>query len=259
METKWNYFQFRKNHQYPVYLRIQQDDLNTKCQHLFHELGFNELSELETKKIKINHSQTRILTVQNASLRLQQQINGSDLMDKYGLESISIQLGTPIYTYRKVGVMGVPTGRPLWELALQPGLSQTEHMVGLRIILVRYLSLALADKGVLPYWGTVKDGDIIMMKQGQSFGEAVFVDWEKKLIFSNGGETRISSHLHIIRKDVENKSARSMSREELISFLSVSTCLLSFQGISHTMKRAIFELSSQVKGSYAISESSLNL
>ncbi len=259
METKWSYFQFRKSHQYPIYLRIQAEDLHAKFQHLFQELGFNELTESEVKKIQINRSETRILTIQNASVRLQQQINGSDSLDKYGLESIAIQLGTPIYTYKRVGIMGVSMTKALWDLALNPGITNTDQMVGLRIILVRYLSLALSESGVLSYWGTVKDGDIIIMKQNQSYGEAVFIDWNKKVIFSNGGETRVTSHLHIMRKDTENKTARSMSREELISFLSVSTCLLSFQGISQSMKRSIFDMSSQVKSGYAISEPILNL
>lgn len=259
MEVKWSYFQYRKAHQYPVYLRIMADDLNSKFQHLFHEMGFQEMTESETKKILLNRVNTKMLTIQNASPRLELQINGSDLLDKYGSESMSLQLGTPIYTYRKVGVMGVPSHSSLWDLAIKPGLSMTEQMVGFRIILVRYLSLALADQGILAYWGTVKDGNLIVMKQGQSFGEAVLIDLQKKIIFSNGGETKFSSQLQIIRKDIESKVSKTMGREELISFLSVSTCLLNFHGITPNMKRTIYELSAHVKASYAISEALLNL
>ncbi len=105
---------------------------------------------------------------------------------------------------------------------------------------------------------TVKDETVIVMKQLQSFGEAVLIDVNKRVVFSNGGEMRLGSSLKVLRKDVE-RPASSMSREELISFLSVSTCLLSFNGISHSMKKAIYELSAQATGSYAASENTLNL
>lgn len=260
METiKWTYFQFRKQYDYPVYLRFMQQELNPKFSHLLSELGFNQLTEPESKKIPLQKSQTRLLTVQFASPRLNQQMNGSDLLDKYGTESLSIQANTPIYTYRKVGIMALPTYKSLWDLALHSEISHTDQMIGFRIILVRFISQALADQGVLSYWGTVKDGSIIAMKQLQSFGEAVFVDWNKRVIFSNGGEMKINSQLKLLRKDKDYKASGHMPREEVISFLSVSTCLLSFHGITPAMKRAIVEMSGHVTGSYSVSEGSINL
>lgn len=257
--VKWSYFQYRKTHGYPVYVRFNQEDLHPKFLHLVQEIGFQDLSENEAKKIQLNRPYTKVLTVQIASARLQQQISGSDLLDKYGLESLSIQVGMPVYTYRKVGVMGMPIGKTFWDLAFNQEISQTDQMVGLRVVLVRYLAQALKDMGVISYWGTVKDDNVIVMKQLNSFGEAVFVDVNKRMIFSNGGEFKLGPNLKIIRKDKDVAQSSKMSREELISFLSVSTCLLNFNGITHTMKRAIYELSSQASGSYGISESALNL
>lgn len=257
--TKWSYYQYRKNYQYPIYVRFKQDELNAKFSHLLQEMGYVELTDPETKKIQLNKPHTKILTIQEASSRLQQLINGSDLLDKYGPESLSLQMGMPVYTYRKVGVMGLPRAKTLWDLAVHHDISNTDQMVGLRIIFVRFLAQALADLGVLCYWGTVKDDTVIIMKQNQSFGEAVLIDTNKRVVFSNAGEMRLNSSLKIIRKDKESKHATNMSREDLIGFLSVSTCLLSFNGITHTMKKAIYELSSEVSGSYAGSENGLNL
>jgi hypothetical protein len=257
--TKWNYFQYRKQHDYPVYIRFKQDELNPKFTHLLTEMGFNSLTDSEAKKIPLQRSHTKILSIQEASSRLQQQINGSDLMEKYGPEALSLQMGMPVYTYRKVGVMGLPLSKTLWDLAIHPELSHTEQMVGLRVILVRYLSQALAEQGVLCYWGTVKDDAVIVMKQIQSFGEAVLIDANKRMIFSNGGEIKFGSSLKIIRKDKEVRHASFMSREDIIGFMSVSTCLLSFHGITHSMKKAIYELSTHISGSYAVSENAINL
>lgn len=256
---KWTYFQFRKQHDYPVYLRFKQDELDPKFQHLLTELGFQELTERDSKKISLNRPHTRMLTVQLASARLNQQLNGSDLLDKYGPESLSLQAGMPIYTYRKVGIMSLPPYKTLWDLALHSEISQTDQMIGFRIILVRFISQALAEQGVLSYWGTIRDESIIVMKQLNSFGEAVFIDWNKKIIFSNGGETKIHGPLKILRKDKEYKVGNAMGREEVISFLSVSTCLLSFNGITNSMKRAIVELSASVTANYSVSEGAVNL
>lgn len=255
---KWYYFQFRKPHDYPIYLRFKEDELIPKFSHLLSELGFSQLTEIESKKIPLQRSHTRMLTVQLASTRLNQQMSGSDL-DKYGSEVLSIQGGIPVYTYRRVGVMALPTSKTLWDLALHSEISHTDQMIGFRVILVRYIAQSLAEHGVLGYWGTVQDGAVVIMKQGQSFGEAVFIDWNKKVIYSNAGEIKLSSHLKIIRKDKDYKIAAHMGREEVISFLSVSTCLLSFNGITTSMKRAIIEMSAQVTGSYSVTEAPLNL
>ena len=70
---------------------------------------------------------------------------------------------------------------------------------------------------------------------------------------------KFNSHLKILRKDKESKTSGSMGREEVISFLSVSTCLLSFSGITNSMKRAIVEMSAKVTTNYSVSEGSPNL
>jgi hypothetical protein len=256
---KWTYFQYRKSYDYPVFIRFKQDELDPKFSHLLSEMGFNTLSDAETKKIQLQRSHTKILTIQEASARLEQQINGSDLLDKYGPESLSLQMNVPVYTYRKVGVMALPITKTLWDLAIHSNISHTDQMIGLRIILVRFLSQALAEQGVLCYWGTVKDDSVVIMKQLSSFGEAVLIDMNKKVIFSNGGEMKLGSSVKIIRKDKEVKMPLTMSREDIIGFMSVSTCLLSFHGITHSMKKAIYELSATASGSYAVTENVVNL
>jgi hypothetical protein len=256
---KWSYFQFRKQYGYPIYMRFKQEDAIPKFLHLLAEMGFQELSDSEAKKIALDKIHTKLLTVQYASSRLHQQLNGSDLLDKYGPESLSLQATIPVYTYRKVGIMTLPIHKTFWDLALHSDISQTDQMVGLRIILVRFLSQALAEFGVLSYWGTIKDETVIIMKQLQSFGEAVFIDNEKKIIFSNGGEMKFNSNLKLLRKDKEYRNSGHLSREEVISFMSVSTCLLSFYGITPSMKRAIMELSSIISAKHYVSEGLINL
>jgi hypothetical protein len=250
---KWSYYQYRRQQDYPVYLRIHADEGHSKLQHLFMELGFSSLSEKDTKRISLQKPHTRMLTIQGAGARLQHQITGSTLLDQFGSESLSIQGNLPIYTYRKVGVMGLPVNKTLWDLAINNDSLETVQMVGLRIVLTRFLAFALSDLGILSYWGTVKDDTIIIMKQVDSFGEAVFLDESRNMAYWNGGEMKLPGHVKFLRKDKDHKITSKMNREELISFLSVSTCLLSFSGITHNMKRAIYSLTTRASGSYAVS------
>jgi len=254
MEIKWIYFQYRKTHQFPVYLRFKTEDLQEKFKHVLNEMGFNLLTSEEAKKISLEKTSTKILTIQAATPRVQKQILGSDLLDKSGHEILSLQIGIPIYTYRKVGIMAMPQDRLWWELALSNDIQQTDQMVGLRVILVRFLAHALADFGVLTFWGAFKDDHVVVMKQSHSFGEAVMIDVTKKMIFSNGGEAKLNTGLKIIRKDKESSSTRPISREDLISFLSVSTCLLQFAGINYQMKNNVMELSRFSSASYGVTD-----
>jgi hypothetical protein len=258
-QVKWNYFQYRQQFGYSIYLRIKSEELHSKYSHLFNEVGFTLLSEAEVKKIQLNKMHVKILTIQEASSRLQMQINGSDLLDQFGLESLSLVMGSPTYTFRKVGLMIMPFGKTLWDLGLSSDISHTDQLVGLRVILVRYLAHALADQGIISFWGTIKDDTVILMKQTQSFGEAVIIDVNKKMIFSNGGEMKLTTNLKIIRKDKEIRYSQLMTREDLIGFLSVSTCLLSFSGITPSMKKAIYDLSAISTASYAATETTANL
>jgi hypothetical protein len=258
MEQRWNYYQYRKLHQYPIFVRVNADDVNPKFQHLLGEMGFSLLTDLEVKKISLQKAHSRILTVQSAGPRVEKQIMGSDLLDKYGLENLSYMNSLPVYTYRKVGLLAMPMNRNLWDLAVSSEISHTDQMVGLRVVLARFLASALADMGVLCYWGTVKDGAVLLMKQGQSFGESVLIDVERKTVFSQGGEMRIGNNLKLIRRDVEGKHSPHMSREDLISFLSVNSCLLSFTGVTPAMKRSIYSLSAGVMASYAVFEQAHN-
>ncbi len=257
--AKWTYYQYRKPHDYPIYVRLAAEAPTTKLIHLLSELGFTALTDAEGKKIPLNRMHLRILSVQEASARIQREIGGSEILDKYGPESLSLQMGMPVYTFRKVGLMGMPFGKTFWELAVHPELAQTDQLVGLRIVLVRFLAQALSYSGVLCYWGTVKDDAVIIMKQTHSFGEAVLIDFGRRVVFSNGGELRIGAGLKIIRKDKESRTVTQMSREDLIGFLSVSTCLLSFTGITPMMKKSIYDLSSNASGSYAVTEATVNL
>lgn len=251
MDTRWTYFQFQKSHGYPIYIRFQLENLDAKLKHLLGEMGFESLDEKESKKIPLHKSHTRILTVQTAGPRVQMQLAGSEILDKYGLETLTFQAGIPIITYRRVGLLALPPGKVLWDLALSQNLSVAEQVVGIRVIFARFLAQALSDHGVISYWGYYKDGSLLVSKQGEAQGESVIIDFQNRIAFYPGGAVKIGNSLKILRRDKDVPQTTPMSREDLISFLSVNTCLLSFQGISPPMKKSVYELTQYASGAYA--------
>jgi hypothetical protein len=251
MDIRWTYFQFQKSHGYPVYIRFQFEDLDAKLKHLLGEMGFESLDEKESKKIPLHKAHTRILTVQKAGPRIQMQLAGSDLLDTYGLETLSIQGGVPIISYRRVGLLALPPGKVLWDLALSQNLDVSLHEVGIRVLFARFLAQALSEHGVISYWGFYKEGSLIVTKQGEAQGESVIVDFQNRIAFYPGGAVKIGNSLKILRRDKDVPHTIPMRREELISFLSVNTCLLSFQGISPAMKKSVYDLTQYASGAYA--------
>lgn len=250
MDTRWTYFQFQKSHGYPIYIRFQLEDLDAKLKHLLNEMGFESLDEKESKRIPLHKSHTRILTAQTAGPRVQAQLAGSDLLDKYGLETLTFQAGIPLITYRRVGLLFLPPGKVLWDLALSQNLDVSEQEVGIRVLFARFLAQALSEHGVVSYWGYYKEGSLIVTKQGEARGESVIIDFQNRIAFYPGGAVKIGNSLRILRKDKEVSQTIPMSREELISFLSVNTCLLSFQGITPSMKKSVYDLTQYASGAY---------
>lgn len=247
---KWTYYQFKKKHQYPVYVRLHPEIELSKLTQVLSEVGFELLSESEVRGINLQKAGMKLLTVQEATGKVLNQLQTSDTLDQYGLENLSIHSGVTVYTHRKVALMMTPSGKPLWDMALVTSTHTNEQLVGMRVVMTRYLALALAPFGVISYWGTSKDDGVIIMKQNQSSGESVFIDHKKKLIFSFHGETQFQHGLHIHRLDQNKKVGSALSREELMSFLSVSTCLMSFTGLSPEMKKSIVDLCLNSSASY---------
>jgi hypothetical protein len=245
------YFQFQKQQGYPVYLRVGKEMLEGRFQKLINDLGFEELSAIELKKIPVQKLGTKVISLSRASARVTQQVMLPDSLDKFGHEVLSYRGEAHVYLYRKLGMMVFSPATSFWELGLVSRLETTEELMGLRVMLNRALSWALAPLGVIGFWGVATGEGFVAMKQGQSFGEAVLLDIDKQLMFSSTGIKKIEGGFTILRADKAGPSARSISAEELISFLSTSNTYLSHLGLPHTIKRAAMKIGATVRGEWS--------
>lgn len=239
-ESNFSYYQYRSEHDYQVYLRFEDFDFESQITEVLEVIGFDKVERSKVKDISINPTQTKILKITKANARVARQISKSDfIFDKYGPESLSHRGHYKLYRYRSVGLMVLSDNSSLWEL----GLRSTNNQDALRVIFTRFLSFALAQQGVLGFWGVpVEEGFVVMNPLAANF-ESVFVDLQKHILLTYDGVKPIDAEVHILRLDATlNQEAKLMSKEELISFLSNNTNYMSYDGFDYKFRSQLYEL-----------------
>ena len=126
-----------------------------------------------------------------------------------------------------------------WEL----GVRSTENQNALRVILTRFLSFAFAPLGVVGFWGVpIEEGFVVMTPKSSNF-ESVFIDLKKEKLLTYDGIKNLATDIQILRLDSTLRNEmKKMMKEELVSFLSMNTCHLSYSGIGKELSEAIYEL-----------------
>lgn len=245
-EAKYSYYQYQKDLGYEVYLRFEDFDFENQLTDTLDIMGFNKVERSSIKDQSFNRYHTKVLNIVKASPRVAKQIDRADYgFDKYGPESLSQMGSYDVYRYKNIGMMVLGEGNYLWEL----GLKSTSDESALRVILTRFLSFALASRGIVGFWGVPIDEGFVVMSQKNSSSEAIFIDLKNNTILTFDGRKKISSELQILRLDSTlNNSMKKMKPEELLSFLSMNTTHLSYNGFEFNVKETIYELSRDASG-----------
>ena len=246
--TESVYFQWQKSSAYPVFIKLPKSMLEGRLEKLLTDLGLEELTPQEQKKISIQRHGIKVISMSKASNRVSQQVMLTDSTDMFGHEVLSYHGGAHVYTYRKIGMMVFSHTTSFWEMGIASQLETTEELMGLRVMINRGLSWALAPIGLIGFWGVVTAEGFVAMKQSQSFGEVVFVDTDREMIFSSNGATKMESGFTVFRADKSGAYGKLIGPEELISFLSTSNTYFSHMNLPHPLRRAAMKLGTSVKG-----------
>lgn len=239
-EKNFSYYQFQKKMNYQVYLRFEDFEFENYFTEVLEMMGFDKVERDNVKDIKFVPGKTKVLKITKASPRVARQIVKSDfLFDKFGKESLS-KMGTyDVYRYRGFAMMIFSQQNALWEL----GVKDFSDQDTLRVIFTRFLSYALAPSGVIGFWGVPVDEGFVVMSQNSANFETVFVDLNQSVLLTYDGIKPIESELQILRLDSTlNREVKEMKKEELISFLSMNTNFLSYQGLDQGLKKVLFDL-----------------
>ena len=246
MTKQVSYFQFQKQLGYPVFVRFEDEALESSLETLIISMGFSKLEESEFKKIEIINSKTRILGLNKATLKVARQIDGPGPYDSYGPESTTEFSAYDVYRYKNFGLILCRHNSALWEAGIKNcGPNSNE----LKTIITRFISLALAPFGIITFWGVpVNEGFVIMKPKDANF-ESIIVDVDNRCFISQDGVVNIDFETKILRLDESlHGRTKQMSKEELVSFLSTKTCYLSNKGLDHRIRESIYSLAKQVEG-----------
>ncbi len=246
MKKEISYFQYQKELDYPVFVRLEDQGFEYKVEGILSSMGFSKLEEEEFKRIEIINNETRILNLGDASMKAARQIDQAGAFDAYGPESVTEFGSYDVYRYKGVGMTLMGHSSTMWEGAvknIEANISETKALI------TRYLSHALAPFGVVSFWGVPVDEGFVVMKPKEANFESVFVDIENNCFMTQDGIKDIDFGTQILRLDDSLKGKiRAMKKEELVSFLSTKTCFLSPKGLDFRLKATVFELSSMVEG-----------
>lgn len=246
MSSEVNYYQYQKDLNYPVFVRFEDKDFEQSFSPILDSFGFKKLTEEDLKTISFEQTQTKVLRVTKASLRVAKQIDQGHSLDAYGPENIT-QLGSyDVYKYKGVGMLIFGDGNYFWELGVK---NLEKNINEIKTMMVRFLSWALAPKGVISFWGVPVDEGIVVMKPKEANFESIFIDVEAGVYITQDGVKEMSAGMQILRLDETLKGrVKGMSKEELISFLSTNNCYFSYQGVDFRVREAIYEFVSMVDG-----------
>ena len=247
-ESKLSYYQFRRSLNYQVFLRFDDADLEAQLLETLTVLGFDKLDDETFKSQTFKRYKTKILKISKASFNVARQISqGVEFATGYGIESLSPMGSYNIYRFKDVGMMVYSDINPMWEL----GLKKTDDPAALRCILTRYLSFAFTatHTEVVGLWGVPVDQGLVLMPPKKSNFESVFLDVSQNKIISYGSVKDIESEIEILRLDETlTNRMRTMGKEELLSFLSVSTCHMSYSELDRNIREAIYKICHMSRG-----------
>lgn len=245
-DEKVKYFQFKKELGYPIFIRIEEEEIELKLEGLISKMGFEKVESDQLKNISFHKNQTKVLKIKKANFRVSRQIDQSHALDTYGPENLTMLGSYDVYRYKNVGMLIFGGENYFWELGLKNIDSSQDEI---KVIFTRFLSWALAPMGVVGFWGVPVDDGAVVMKPKEANFESFFIDVKKMKIISVDGIKDIFAGFQLLRLDATLKnSTRIMKKEALLSFLTMNTTYFSYQGIDINLKTAIYDFSILVDG-----------
>ena len=250
-ENRFTFFKFCRNQDFPIYIKMDLSGFDQQLtgfllKNHFTQIGKGQISKIQDDLQKEEHA--RILSISLAPSTVINQIFRYAESDQYGQESIVPNKNYKIYRYRKLALMLYAENSKEWRMGVFPHFGSLEQENTYRIILARFLGLALAPLGIVGFWGSLVDDGMVIFNKKESSKEVVFLDIKNRRIIAGGEVFPMAVNFKIIRLESQFKGIRVMTREELFSFLSVNCTYFDYGGKSLPVRQAFQGLAKNFKG-----------
>ena len=252
-ENGLTWFQYQKDLDLPVYIRIDLRRFSPEVIGFLTQMRFQELSKKESEKsverLNSKGERGRVLLIERASGNLVKQIDTAARSDRYGPESVTQGRGYSVYRYKKMAVMVWSFQMTRWELGCFEDFGAKEKTFACRTIVNRFLSYALASLGIAGLWGAQSGEGIVLLKQKEGLGQAVFVDVRNRKVISVGGVKEMDRHFKIVRASTDFSGREtSMGFEELLCALFAHSTYLDYEGPSVPVRQVLQTLAKLAEG-----------
>jgi hypothetical protein len=245
-KTNFSYFRYHSGAQMPVFVKVDLSLHEAALPALLESMRFVEMTADQAKHVGdelAGNTNGRLMTIVPAGVSAGRQIDAAVHSDQYGKESVISKNGYKVYRYKGQALIVYSYGAKEWECGVLPSFSQMEYQEETRSILGRYLSWALAPLGLISFWGVPVEEGLVVLKQKDSNGEMVFLDVRQSRILSIDGVKPFPPRMKVLRLDekLHNRNIK-MSKEELLSFLSLGSGFLDPGGLNIATRQLIHSL-----------------
>lgn len=248
MDQKKTYFVFRKELGLPIYIKCFLGNFRENFVEFLNSMGFEKITG-EPSPENLEGGGAHILEMKRANSVVASRIRSSLESDTYGPESIVPRDGHRVYRYKGVALLLYSAGPREWVAGCFEDFGTGPDGLAYRSIIGRYLSWALAPRGIVGFWGKFSSPGLEVMRQGESRGEIVFVDIRENRVVTGEGVKPLGPEHRILRRDKSvGKEKIRMSREELASFLIAYTSYMDYPGPIMPLRQAVLAISSRMEG-----------
>ena len=245
-KSEFSYFRYHSGAQLPVFIKVDLSLHEAALPALLESMKFEELAADQVKNVGdelAGNINGRIMTIVPAGVSASRQIDAAVHSDRYGKESVIAKSGYKVYRYKTQALIVYSYGAKEWECGVLPSFSQVQYQEQTRSVIGRYLSWALAPLGLISFWGVPVEEGLVVLKQKDSGGEMVFLDVRQKRILSVDGVKPFPAKMTVLRLDEKLHDRNiKMSKEELLSFLSLNSGFLDPGGLSIATRQLIHSL-----------------
>lgn len=248
-QKSFKYFQFFKNAGLPIFVGLEGHFLSNDLLTAFlNELNFEEVKAEDFEKQRMTNG-FRLLKLKRASFQVSKHIGDLQGSDKFAPEKVTPLKGHQLYRYKGHGLMIYSIRHKEWEMAIQKNFFEPQNLIINRIMFNRFLALALGPLGLCGLWGVSIDEGAVIMKAHQSEGECFFVDLENERLFTLEGIKQMDEDFCFLKlSNYLSGKVKSLTNEELHSFLTMNCCTISFNGLPTPIRQVIQHLSQNFKG-----------
>ncbi len=248
-----SYFQFAKELDLPIYIKVDFGTFDKKLATLLKELRFEELPKEKHQTILDNlrkKAHSRLLILEEATPIVARQIDSALETDRYGSEGITPKEGYRVYRFKGQALLVYSFSSLVWQLGCFADFgAEGKDCSEARTVINRFLSWALSPLGIVGFWAMPVEEGMVVFRNAESKGEAVFIDVMNQTLITQDGIKKIKGRFNILKLDstLRGRNIR-MSSEELMGFLTSHSSFFDYSGLSMAVRQMIHELSKQAQG-----------